>query len=98
MVTENSNALNNIQEEEIDIKKIIYIIIRQWYWFLLCGVIGLGGAFLFNKVTKQEYSINASILVPEKTKGVDMKDLFDGVLDQNKNNIYNQIEILKSKS
>lgn len=96
MVTENSNALNNIQEEEIDIKKIIYIIIRQWYWFLLCGVIGLGGAFLFNKVTKQEYSINASILVPEKTKGVDMKDLFDGVLDQNKNNIYNQIEILKS--
>jgi capsular exopolysaccharide synthesis family protein len=72
------------------------MVIRQWYWFLLFGAVGLGSAFLFNKLTKQEYSVNASILVPEKTKGLDMKDLFDGAFDQSKTNIYNQIEILKS--
>ncbi len=92
----NDNLQPTVQEEEIDIKKIIYIIVKQWYWFLLCGIIGLSGAFLLNKVSKPEYSVNASLLVPEKTVGLDMKDLFSGSLDQNKNNIYNQIEILKS--
>lgn len=96
MNNSNLNLTNAVQEEEIDIKKIIYVVTRQWYWFLLFGLIGFGCAFLFNKVTKQEYSVNASLLVPEKTNGIDMKDLFNGAFDQNKNNIYNQIEILKS--
>lgn len=94
----NSENINNGQEEEIDIKKIIYIIVRQWYWFLLFGAIGITGAYFLNKVTKQQYEIKASILIPEKDNalGLDMKNLFNGVLDQNKNNIYNQIEIVKS--
>lgn len=102
MSTNNYNSnltqTDQVQEEEIDIKKIIYVIIRQWYWFLLFGILGISGAFLLTKVTKQQYQINASILVPEKTNGLglDMKNLFNGVLDQNKNNIYNQIEIVKS--
>ncbi len=96
MNNSNLNLTNTVQEEEIDIKKIIYVVFRQWYWFLLFGFIGFGGAFLLNKATKQEYAVNASLLVPEKTNGIDMKDLFNGALDQNKNNIYNQIEILKS--
>jgi len=93
-----ANAISSEQDAEIDIKKIIYIVVRQWYWFLLFGIIGTAGAFLLNKITKQQYEVNASILVPEKTNGlgVDMKNLFNGVLDQNKNNIYNQIEIVKS--
>ncbi len=96
MKTENFNDFNRIQEEEIDIKKIIYILLRQWYWFLLFGIIGFGGAYLYTKFTRQQYSVNASILVPEKSKGLDMKELFEGAFDQTNNNIYNQIEILKS--
>lgn len=93
--TNNSPEIKK-QEEEIDIKKMIYLLIRQWHWFLLFGALGLGGAYVYNKLTKPLYSVSASMLVPEKSTGLDMKNLFEGALDQNNNNIYNQIEIIKS--
>jgi len=94
----NANNSNEIrkQEEEIDIKKIIYLLLRQWHWFLLFGALGLSGAYIYNQLTKPRYSVNASILVPEKSTGLDMKNLFEGALSQNNNNIFNQIEIIKS--
>lgn len=93
--TNNSNEIQN-QEEDFDIKKIIYLLFRQWYWFLLFGALGLGGAFVYSQLTKPLYSVSASILVPEKSTGLDMKNLFEGALSQNSNNIFNQIEIIKS--
>jgi capsular exopolysaccharide synthesis family protein len=95
MSLENNNGADR-QEEEIDIKKIIYLLLRQWHWFVLFGVLGLGGAYVYNKLTKTKYSVVTSILVPEKSKGIDMKSLFEGAMDQGNNNIYNQIEIIKS--
>ena len=97
MIRETDNyGEENIQEKPVDIKKILYIVFRQWYWFLLFGILGFSGAYIYNKLTKPLYSISTSILVPEKSKGLDMKNLFEGVLDQNNNKIYNQIEIVKS--
>jgi len=84
------------REEGIDIKKIGYILKRHWYWFLLFGVFGFGCAYIYNKIVEPKYSISTSILVPEKTGGMDMKRIFEGVLNQPNNNNYNQIEILKS--
>lgn len=84
------------QEDEIDIKKIIYLLVRQWHWFLLFGALGFGTAYLTNKLTKPNYSITTSVLVPEKSNGLDMKSLFQGAMDQPNNNIFNQIEIIKS--
>lgn len=95
MSLENNNGADR-QEEEIDIKKIIYLLLRQWHWFVLFGVLGLGGAYIYNKLTKTKFSVVTSILVPEKSKGLDMKSLFEGAMDQGNNNIYNQIEIIKS--
>jgi len=87
---------NNKQEEMVDFKKIFYLLIRQWKWFLLFGVLGLAAAYSYNKLTKLRYVVNASILVPEKSTGMDMQNVFEKALDQQGNNIYNQIEILKS--
>ena len=82
--------------EPFDFKKIFYLLIRQWKWFLLFGILGFTAAYAYNKLTKPRYTVNASILVPEKSNGMDMKSIFEGVLDQKSNNIYNQIEIIKS--
>lgn len=85
------------QEEELDIRKIVYMLLRQWHWFLLFGMLGLGVAYGYTRLTKPNYSVNSSILIPEKSKGMDMKDLFEGALmEQNNTKINNQIEILKS--
>jgi len=84
------------QEEEIDIKKIIYLVLRQWYWFALFGALGLMCAFCYVKIKKPVYTVSATILVPEKSSGMDMKNLFEGAFDQTNTKILNQIQILKS--
>jgi len=84
------------REDGIDIKKIGYLLMRHWYWFMLFGSFGFGCAYIYNKIIEPKYNISTSILVPEKTGGMDMKRIFEGVLNQPNNNNYNQIEILKS--
>lgn len=95
MILENFNEEEK-PEESVDFKKIFYLLIRQWKWFLLFGILGFTVAYAYNKLTKPRYTVSASILVPEKSTGMDMKNVFEKVLDQQSNNIYNQIEILKS--
>ena len=95
MILENFNEAKK-PEESPDFKKILYLLVRQWKWFLLFGILGFTGAYTYNKLTKSKYVVSASILVPEKSTGMDMKNVFEKVLDQQSNNIYNQIEIIKS--
>lgn len=86
------------QKEDIPFKKIFYRMLGQWYWFVIFGTLGLAGAYAYSRLTKPVYSVSNSILVPQKSKGMDMKDLFSGDLGigQNTTQINNQIEILKS--
>ena len=85
------------EEEGIITKKTIYQLLRHWPWFLLFGVLGLGGAYAFSRLTKPTFSVSSSILIPQESNGIDMKDLFNSnMVDQHNTQIYNQIEILKS--
>lgn len=86
------------QEESINFKKIIYLLLGYWYWFVISGILGLGAAYAYSRFTKPAYSVSSSILIPEESNGMDMKDLFSGGygMDQNITKINNQIEILKS--
>jgi capsular exopolysaccharide synthesis family protein len=93
--TNSFNDLNN-QEEGFDVKKIIYIVRRQWYWLALFGALGLIGGYVFNKLIVPKYLVNTTIMVPEKSNGLDMKTLFQGAIDVPQNNLYNQIEIINS--
>jgi len=97
MAAENNIDLRE-QEEGFDFKKIVYLIVKHWQWFLLFGALGLSAAYFYTKLTKPVYTVGATILVPEKSSGlgIDMKNMFQGVVDQPQNNIYNQIEILTS--
>lgn len=94
--------LNDIYEEEkpeqpSDFNKIANLLLRQWYWFLFFGVIGLACAYAYNQIRIQQYLVNTSILIPEKESAIDMKNLFAGTpFNQPKNNIYDQIEIVNS--
>lgn len=86
------------EEEGPDIKKVIYLLFRQWHWFLLFGALGFGVAFAYTKISKPIYSISGSILIPEKSNEMDLKNLFSDALQGGLDNtkINNQIEILKS--
>lgn len=97
-MNENSTNLyeEKSQEQQIDVKKIIFIIRRHWYWFALFGFLGLVIAYGYTKFNKPVYLASTSVLVPEKSDGFNMDNLFKGVIDKPNNNIYNQIEIIQS--
>lgn len=91
------NNLVEIEESEgIDFKKILFLIRRQWHWLALFGALGIIGAYIYNQLTIPEYMVSTTVLVPEKSNGLNMKDIFQGGFEGPKNNIYNQIEIIKS--
>lgn len=96
----NENTTNlyegNNQEQQFDVKKIIFIIRRHWYWFALFGILGLITAYGYTIFNKPIYLASTSVLVPEKSNGLNMDNLFKGVIDKPNNNIYNQIEIIQS--
>ena len=92
----NNLDLANLEGEKIDFKKIIFLLRRQWKWVLLFGLLGLIGGFGYTKLNNPEYIVSTSILVPEKSNGFNMQELFKGAIAGPKNNIYNQIEMVKS--
>ena len=83
-------------DEKFDVKKIIFLVKRQWYWFALFSALGIVLAYGYTKLTKPSYLVSTSIMVPEKSDAQNMKNIFQGVIDMPKNNIYNHIEIIKS--
>ncbi len=99
MKSDYPQAMQKKEQKEIDIKKIIYLLLRQWHWFALLGVLGLIIAFGYIKFTKTYYSVYTSILIPpEKSAGIDLQSMFQGSMGNTQNNLYNQIEIIKSYS
>lgn len=92
----NNTLYNKPSEEKIDFKKIIFLLRRQWKWVALFGILGILGAYVYTKFKKPLYTVSTSILVPEKSNGLNMQALFQGALAEPKNNIYNQIEIIRS--
>jgi len=95
MLLENNNN-EDTQEKSIDYKKIFFLMLRLWHFFLLFGIIGLAAGYVYNKLSKPKYTVIASILVPEKSQGIDTKSIFEKVLEQQSTNIYNQLAILGS--
>lgn len=95
---DNHNIIEIEKAENIDLKKIFFLLSRQWKWLALFGILGIIGAFGYLKLTLPKYMISTTILVPEKSNGLNMKDIFQGSFEglSNSNNIHNQIEIIRS--
>lgn len=91
-----SEIINQESEERIDYKKLIFLLRRQWKWLVLFSLLGIMGALAFIKFTKPSYRVSTTVLIPENSNGLDMEDLFNGAIQKPKNNIFNQIEIIRS--
>ena len=45
------------QEESINLKKYLYMILANWYWFVITVFVGLGAAWLINRYTTPVYQV-----------------------------------------
>ena len=88
---------NKIEEEEgIDVKGFINKAISNWYWFLICGFIGLALGFGFNRISQAEYELKSLVLAEENKKNTGFEEMFSSKLMGSKTNIVNHIGILSS--
>ena len=51
------------EEENIDIKKFLLRILKNWYWFAISLFITITVAYLINRYSEPIYSINSTIVV-----------------------------------
>jgi len=69
-------------------------ILRNWYWFVLCGALGLGVAYVYLRYTLPVYKIHAKLLVLDDQKGggSPLADL-SGLMNM-KSSVDNEVEVL----
>jgi tyrosine-protein kinase Etk/Wzc len=89
------------QDDMIDFKKTFYIIISNWYYFLIALIVALIVAFLYNSFTIPTYRVSTTLLIDEEKKGslAGNNQLLEGIgLGTGIKNLDNQIMILSSRT
>ncbi len=84
------------EENTIDTREIIYKIVSKWYWFVLCGFIGVVGGFLYTRIVPEKYEMNASVIIKDEDKGMSIDKIFSGLNMGSKANVENHILMLQS--
>jgi capsular exopolysaccharide synthesis family protein len=95
----NNQPYNTIeQDDEIDLKRLLFLLLRKWYWLVMGLFLGITGAYLFVKYTPDKYQVNTSLLVTDESKGFDLENLFmDGMMGSSgKASLQNELEFLRS--
>jgi tyrosine-protein kinase Etk/Wzc len=88
------------QEEEIDLKVILFNYLQYWPLIIAFAFLGLLSAFFFNRFSTPIYKVESTVIVKDENKSLGT-DLFEsaGLAGlQGKSNIENEIGILKSFS
>ncbi len=84
------------QEESIDIRRFLFKIFRNWYWFALSIFITYTVAYLINRYKEPQFSVSATLLINDEKKST--AELLINTLDRfsARKNIENEIAVLKS--
>lgn len=64
------------ENDEIDIKKILFLLLKKWYLIVPGLILGLAGAYLVNKFTPTTYGVNTTVLVEQDNNSMSMSDIF----------------------
>ncbi len=96
--TLNAQSLTSIQDDEIDIKRLIFLVLGKWYWLAICLFLGVAGAYFFVKYTPKKFQVDTSLLVTSEQKGLDVQNMFmeNMMGGTNKVMLQNEIEFLHS--
>ena len=89
------------QENTIDLKEELLKYIQHWRWFLVVPFITLIVAYLYLQYAEQQFKVETSIVVKDE-KGGGLSDQLAAFSEMSmlggKNNIENEVEILKSRT
>ena len=90
------------EEEQLDIKGLIFRVLGNWYWFAISIFVGLFIAYLINRYSEQVYSVSSSLIIKEddNTKGFSgAENMIQSLrLTKNTKSVQNEIGILQTYS
>lgn len=96
-----NNMLNESSEQDFQIRAIFDQYASHWKWFVLGVFISLSIAYLYLRYTTPQYRASTTILMKDEKKGglsSELAAFSDMGIGGGKNNIDNEIEILKSRT
>ena len=90
------------QEDDIQLRAILEKYLMHWKWFVLAVILCLFSAKIYMRYTTPMYQASTTILVKDEKKGGMLSELSAfadmGLAGGMKNNVDNEVEILKSRT
>lgn len=84
------------QKESMRIRESILGLLSKWYWFVICGILGVSLAFCLTKSQPAVYQVSASVLVNEDANSGGVDGLFGGLDLSGKSKVQNHIGVIES--
>jgi len=86
------------KEETIDIKKYIFKILANWYWFVIAVFLSTSAAYIINRYSDRVYQVSSTLLIRDtESKSYYSDEMIQGLdLFKQGSNLNNQMAILKS--
>ncbi|PKQ66957.1 hypothetical protein BZG01_09145 [Labilibaculum manganireducens] len=98
MTSSNEFLKNLVNEEKQQIKAFQYKLVSKWYWFLVFGILGLGGGLMYTFYSPSKYQAKCTILVQNESNALRGKEFFDDDGSLRGINVQDHIGVLKSSS
>ncbi|MFA6806214.1 MAG: polysaccharide biosynthesis tyrosine autokinase [Bacteroidales bacterium] len=96
-MTENNN--NNIEEEaSINLKELLFVMLSNWHYFIICVVVSILIFFAISKFTTPQYEAKATILIKNNENTLSQLSMLDNSFGGNKSNFQNEIGQIQSYS
>ncbi len=90
------------KKDNVDYLKLFFLMLSNWYWFVLAVTLALAIAWLYNKYTVPKWRVSAAVLIEENRQAqslIGQDELLRGFgLRPGIQNLDNQLLILSSKS
>ncbi len=92
----------NFDEDSIDFKRYISLLISNWYWFAIALLISLSIAYGINRWSEEVFTVSSTMLIKDDLFGggtADLSNIFPGSSAfRSEQNLKNEIGILRSFS
>jgi capsular exopolysaccharide synthesis family protein len=88
------------QEEGLNLRKVLLIAQKNWYLFVIFGLLGIAGGYIFSRYSQPTYQVYATINIPQNSSSLadGFGNLAGGGLWGSSSEINTQVEFLKSFS
>ena len=93
----NNNNNQNIEEESsINLKELLFVMLNNWHYFIICIVVSILIFFTISKFSTPQYEAKATILIKNNENTLSQLSMLSDNFGNNKSNFQNEIGQIQS--